>query len=115
VEDGLGRGNLAKPCERLNSVYFSLTRGLRLPGTAYFSQIPSERPQFDAVVATRLPFGANSTPAATTLQFPSLLMFGISYDVTPTVKISVDGNYTCGRYSTRPSSRSPACPCDSPA
>jgi long-chain fatty acid transport protein len=90
-----GAGIMAKPTERLSlGVAFHSHVDFDYTGTAYFTQIPSGSPQFDAAVAGRLPFGANGTPGATTLQFPSLLMFGISYDVTPKVKVNVDGNYT---------------------
>ena len=88
-------GILFKPCERLRvGASYHAHVDFDYTGTAYFGQIPSGSPQFDAAVAQRIPFGSAGAPGSTTLQFPSLSMFGISYDVTPKLTLNADGNYT---------------------
>jgi long-chain fatty acid transport protein len=95
VKVAWGAGILFKPCDRLRvGASFHSHVDFDYEGPAVFSQIPSGSPQFDAAVAARIPFGAAGVPASTSLQFPSLSMFGISYDVTPKLTVNVDGNYT---------------------
>src|SRR5262249_24098352 len=90
-----GAGILLKPCERLRiGAAFHSHVDFEYTGPATFGQIPTGNAQLDAIVASRIPFGAAGSPAATTIQFPSLSMFGISYDVTPNITLNADGNYT---------------------
>ena len=64
-----------------------------LKGYADFGQISTGNAQFDAAVKQPLPFHKH-VPARTTIQFPSVTMFGIAYDVTPNLTLEADGNYT---------------------
>ncbi len=94
VKVAWGAGILLKPCQRCriggafhSHVDFDYT------GYASFSQISTGNPQLDALVKSRLPFG-QPVPASTTLQFPDLAIFGVSYDVTERLTVNADGNYT---------------------
>jgi long-chain fatty acid transport protein len=87
-------GILIKPCDRLRlGASFHGHVDVDLSGTAVFYQILTGNPQFDALVASKLPV---NTPlgGGTTIQFPSVLMFGVSYDLSPKLTVNVDGNYT---------------------
>jgi long-chain fatty acid transport protein len=91
---GFAAGVLIKPCERFRlGVSYHSHMDVDLSGPAAFGQIPSGNAQFDAAVAQKLPFGKGAQ-ARTTLQFPSVAMFGIAYDVTPNLTLEADGNYT---------------------
>ncbi|MDL2718987.1 MAG: outer membrane protein transport protein [Acidobacteriota bacterium] len=94
VKLGFGAGLLVKPCDRLRFglAYHSGTT-VNLSGGAQFSQIPSGSAQFDAAVAAGIPVG-QTVPATTAIQFPSLTMFGLAYDLAPNLTVEVDGNYT---------------------
>jgi long-chain fatty acid transport protein len=61
-------------------------------GLAEFGQISTGNPQLDALVASELPVG-QSVPGGTSIQFPSVLIFGTSYDLSPKLRVNVDGNY----------------------
>jgi long-chain fatty acid transport protein len=94
VKVGFAAGLLVKPCDRLRfGVSYHSHMDVDLEGPAAFGQIPTGSPQFDAAVAQALPFGGGAR-ARTTLQFPSLTMFGIAYELTPRLTIEADGNYT---------------------
>jgi long-chain fatty acid transport protein len=94
VKLGFNAGLLVKPCERLRfGLAFHSHMDVDLSGPAQFGGIPSGSPQFDAAVAAQLPIG-KTVPATTSLQFPSLTIFGLAYDVTPHLTLEVDGNYT---------------------
>jgi long-chain fatty acid transport protein len=94
VKVGFAAGLLVKPCERLRfGVSYHSHMDVDLEGPADFGQIPTGNPQFDAAVKQALPFGKGAR-ARTTIQFPSLTMFGIAYDVTPNLTLEADGNYT---------------------
>jgi long-chain fatty acid transport protein len=87
-------GLLVKPCDRLRfGISYHAHVDVDLEGPAQFSQISTGSPQFDAAVSTLLPFGTNPT-GRTTLQFPSVTMFGVAYELTPNLTLEVDGNYT---------------------
>lgn len=87
-------GVLIKPCDRLRlGASFHGHVNVDLSGTAMFSQILTGNPQFDGLVASKIPVG-KPLGGGTTLQFPSVLMMGVSYDLTPSVTVNVDGNYT---------------------
>ena len=91
---GLAAGLLVKPCERVRfGISYHSHMDVDLHGPAAFGQIPSGSPQFDAAVAQSLPFGKGAQ-ARTTLQFPSVTMFGIAYEVTPKLTLEADGTYT---------------------
>ena len=87
-------GILIRPCERLRfGASYHAGVDFDYEGTAVFGQIPTGHADLDALVATRLPFGAG-VPGSTTIQYPDLLMFGVSYDLTPKLTVNVDGNRT---------------------
>ncbi len=94
VKVGFSAGILVKPCDRLRfGIAYHSHMDVDLEGGAEFGKIPSGSAQFDAAVAASLPIG-KSVPATTTVQFPSLTMFGAAYDLTPNLTLEVDGNYT---------------------
>lgn len=91
---GFAAGLLVKPCERVRfGISYHSHMDVDLHGPAAFGQIPSGNSQFDAAVAQELPFGKGAQ-ARTTLQFPSVTMFGIAYEVTPKLTLEADGYYT---------------------
>jgi long-chain fatty acid transport protein len=94
VKVGFAAGLLIKPCDRVRfGISYHSHVDVDLEGPAAFGQIPSGSPQFDAAVAQSLPFGKGAQ-ARTTLQFPSVTMFGIAYEVTPKLTLEADGTYT---------------------
>jgi long-chain fatty acid transport protein len=94
VKVGFAAGLLVKPCERVRlGISYHSHMDVDLEGPASFGQISTGSPQFDAAVAQSLPFNKGAR-ARTTIQFPSLTMFGIAYDVTPDLTLEVNGNYT---------------------
>jgi long-chain fatty acid transport protein len=94
VKVGFNAGLLIKPCERFRmGVAFHSHMDVDLEGGAQFGAIPTGNAQFDAAVAAGLPLG-KTVPATTSIQFPSLTIFGMAYDLTPNLSIEVDGNYT---------------------
>jgi long-chain fatty acid transport protein len=94
VKVGFAAGLLIKPCDRVRlGISYHSHMDVDLNGPASFGQIPTGSPQFDAAVAQSLPFGKGAQ-ARTTLQFPSVTMFGIAYEVTPRLTLEADGNYT---------------------
>ncbi len=87
-------GLLVKPCDRLRlGVSYHGQVKADLSGTAVVYPIGTGYPQFDAVVASRIPMNT-PLPGSLTLQFPALLTFGVSYDLSPTLTVNVDANYT---------------------
>jgi long-chain fatty acid transport protein len=94
VKVGFAAGLLIKPCDRVRlGISYHSHVDVDLEGPVAFGQIPSGSPQFDAAVAQSLPFGKGAR-ARTTLQFPSVTMFGIAYEVTPKLTLEGDGTYT---------------------
>ena len=94
VNLGFGAGILVKPCDRVRfGIAYHSGMTVNLEGGARFGQIPTGSSQFDAAVAAGLPVG-QTVPATTAVQFPSLTIFGLAYDVTPNLVVEVDGNYT---------------------
>ena len=94
VNLGFGAGLLVKPCDRVRfGIAYHSGMTVNLAGGARFDQIPTGSSQFDAAVAAGLPVG-QTVPATTAVQFPSLTIFGLAYDVTPNLVVEVDGNYT---------------------
>lgn len=94
VNVGFAAGLLVKPCDRLRfGISYHSHMDVDLEGPATFGQILTGNAQFDGAVAQQLPFG--KTPRArTTLQFPSVTLFGIAYELTPRLTIEGDGTYT---------------------
>jgi long-chain fatty acid transport protein len=89
-----GAGILLTPCPRLRfGAAFHSHVDFDYSGTAHFTQIPTGSAQFDAAVTTKIPFNVG-VPGSTTLQFPSITIFGASYDLTPKLTIEADANYT---------------------
>ncbi|MGE5346302.1 MAG: OmpP1/FadL family transporter [Acidithiobacillales bacterium] len=87
-------GILLKPCERLRlGASYHGKVNVDLSGTAEFYQIPTGYPQLDAAAAARIPMN-QPLPGSTTIQFPDVLMFGVSYDLSPKLTLEVDGNHT---------------------
>jgi long-chain fatty acid transport protein len=94
VKVGFAAGLLLKPCERLRlGIAYHSHMDVDLEGGAEFGKIPTGNAQFDAAVAAGLPLG-QTVPATTSVQFPSLTIFGMAYDLTPHLSLEVDGNYT---------------------
>jgi long-chain fatty acid transport protein len=94
VKVGFAAGLLVKPCERVRfGISYHSHMDVDLEGPATFGQISTGSPQFDAAVAQSLPFGKGAR-ARTTIQFPSVTMFGIAYELTPNLTLEADGNYT---------------------
>ncbi len=94
VKVGFTAGILIKPCERFRmGIAYHSHMDVDLDGGAEFGKIPTGNAQFDAAVAAGLPIG-KTVPATTSVQFPSLTMFGLAYDLTRHLSIEVDGNYT---------------------
>ncbi len=97
IKVGFAAGFLVKPCERLRfGLSYHSHMDVDLEGPATFGQISTGNAQFDAAVAQSLPFD-KKVQARTTLQFPSVTMFGVAYDVTPNLTLEADGNYTTWR------------------
>lgn len=93
VNVGFAAGLLVKPCDRLRlGISFHSHMDVDLEGPATFGQIFSGNPQFDGAVTQLLP--AKGARARTTLQFPSVTMFGVAYEVTPRLTVEADGTYT---------------------
>jgi long-chain fatty acid transport protein len=93
VKVGFAAGLLVKPCDRVRlGISFHSHMDVDLEGKAEFGQIPTGNAQLDGLVAQGLP--GKGARARTTIQFPSVTMFGIAYEVTPDVTLEVDGNYT---------------------
>lgn len=87
-------GILLKPCDRFRlGVSYHGRVDVDLSGTAEFGQIPTGYPQLDAAAAARIPMN-QPLPGGTMLQFPWVLMFGVSWDASPSVTINLDGNFT---------------------
>lgn len=87
-------GLLIKPCERLRlGVSYHGKINFDYAGTAQLYQIPTGYPQFDAAVAAKYPMN-KPLAGGTTLQFPAILTFGVSYDLSPKLTVNLDANYT---------------------
>ena len=87
-------GLLIKPCDRFRlGVSYHGHVDFKYSGTAELYQIGTGYPQFDAAVAAKYPMN-KPLPGGTTLQFPALLTFGLSYDLSPTLTVNADANFT---------------------
>lgn len=62
-------------------------------GDAKLTQISTGNPQFDAVLRTRLPFGAN-LPVETSIDFPDEASLGLAFAITPNLLVETDANWT---------------------
>ncbi len=62
-------------------------------GDAVFTQILSGNPVFDAIIATRLPFGAD-VPVETEIEFPDMASLGFAFQLTTNLLAEVDFNWT---------------------
>jgi long-chain fatty acid transport protein len=100
ITDGLNSklawtaGIQLKPCPRLKiGASFHSHVDIEFTGTATFYPISTGNAQLDGVLATRLPFN-QKLDASTTVQFPSLTMFGVSYDLTDRLTLEADAYYT---------------------
>jgi len=62
-------------------------------GDARFRQIPTGYPQFDALVATELPFGA-ALPISTTIEYPASWSLGAAAALSRNWRVEVDYNWT---------------------
>jgi long-chain fatty acid transport protein len=93
VDVGLAAGLLVKPCERVRfGISYHSHMDVDLEGKAEFGQILTGNAQFDGLVAQGLP--GKGARARTTIQFPSVTMFGIAYELTPRLTLEADGTYT---------------------
>lgn len=61
-------------------------------GRARFYQIGTGSSQLDAAFASRIPVNVD-VPVTTTIQYPSVVLFGIAWDVSDKLTIEADGNY----------------------
>jgi long-chain fatty acid transport protein len=94
VKVGWDVGLLIKPCDRLRiGGAFHSAVNVGLAGDAQFGAIPTGHADLDAAIAAQIPVG-KSVPGSTTIQFPSLTIFGVAYDLSPHLTLEVDGNYT---------------------
>jgi long-chain fatty acid transport protein len=62
-------------------------------GTARFYPLSTGNAQLDAAFAAKIPVNSD-VPVSTTIQYPSVVMFGIAYDISDALTLEVDGNYT---------------------
>lgn len=62
-------------------------------GDGNFSQEPTGNPVLDAVVASRLPFGA-AVPIKTSIEFPDMASLGAAFALSPSSVLEVDVNWT---------------------
>ncbi len=62
-------------------------------GDARFTQVLTGFPQFDAIVATLIPFNQD-VPIETEIEFPDQATIGVAFAVSPRVLIEVDANWT---------------------
>jgi long-chain fatty acid transport protein len=93
VKVGFAAGLLVKPCDRVRvGISYHSHMDVDLEGKAEFGQILTGNAQFDGLVAKGLP--GKGARAWTTIQFPSVTMFGIAYELTPKLTLEADGNYT---------------------
>ncbi len=94
VEWTWNAGIMIKPCDRLRfgaAYHGGVT--FNYEGLAEIGQISTGNAQLDALVKSRAPVG-QTVPGGTSLEFPDLLIFGASYDLTPKLTLNVDANYT---------------------
>jgi long-chain fatty acid transport protein len=62
-------------------------------GNATLHSISTGNPQFDAVLASRLPFNTK-LPVKTSIDFPDMASLGLAFAVTPDVLVETDVNWT---------------------
>lgn len=62
-------------------------------GDARLTQIATGNPQFDAVVASRLPFGRD-LPVETSIDFPDMASLGLAFSLSPNLLLETDANWT---------------------
>ena len=87
-------GIMIKPCDRLRfGVAYHGGVDFSYSGVAEFYQISTGHADLDALVASKIPVN-KPLGGGTTLQYPGLLIFGTSYDLSPALTLNVDGNYT---------------------
>jgi len=83
-----------KPCPRLKiGASYHAHADIEFQGIARFYPISTGNAQLDGVLAQRLPFN-QELDASTIIQFPSLTMFGVSYDLTDRLTVEADAYYT---------------------
>jgi long-chain fatty acid transport protein len=83
-----------RPCPRLKiGGSFHSHVDIEFTGKARFYQLPTGSAQLDGALAQRLPF-SQDVNASTIVQFPSLTMFGASYDITNRLTVEADAYYT---------------------
>ncbi len=87
-------GILIKPCDRLRlGVAVHSNVHAAVSGIAHFYQLSTGHTDLDGAVAKLIPVNQDLS-GGTTLQFPGLLLFGVSYDLSPKVTVNVDANHT---------------------
>jgi long-chain fatty acid transport protein len=87
-------GIMIKPCDRLRfGVAYHGGVDVEYSGIAHFYQLTSGHADFDAAVGQKIPMNKDLGGTAT-IKFPGLLLFGVSYDLSPSLTLNVDGNYT---------------------
>jgi long-chain fatty acid transport protein len=62
-------------------------------GEGQLTQILTGNPQFDGLVASRLPFG-RALPVKTSIEFPDMASLGVALAITPRVFLETDANWT---------------------
>ncbi len=90
---GFGVGVLIKPtrCLRLGASFHNRV-SMDFTGRARFYQLSTGNAQLDAAFAAKIPVNVD-VPVATTIPYPSVFMFGASYDLTDRLTIEADGNW----------------------
>jgi long-chain fatty acid transport protein len=83
-----------KPCPRLRlGITYHAKSNIDYTGFATFYSLDTGNPQLNGAFAAQVPVNV-PVPASVRIQYPSLTMFGVSYDICPQLRIEVDGNYT---------------------
>lgn len=87
-------GVLIKPCDRLRlgAAYHGKV-SVDYSGIAHFYQLTTGHADLDALVASKIPMNKDVGGTAN-LKFPAILLFGVSYDLSPSLTLNVDGNYS---------------------
>jgi long-chain fatty acid transport protein len=91
---GWNLGMLGKPTQRFSwGLSYRSNVEIDYGGDARLTQTPTGNPVFDAIVASRIPFGTD-LPVETTIEFPDMASLGFAYALTDRLLIETDVNWT---------------------